>query len=137
MCVVARCDVGFRDEREAAAALNRQTSYAERLEIAGELLAALDAATGAGQSYLMNRVLGIIREELLWPDLRLTGPQLAKVMATASDLEHEVARLAPNPGEFRSRAYGVLEVLSSSARRTDGSPPIAAANGRELGQRRS
>jgi hypothetical protein len=114
---------------KSVAAPDRQVSSAERLEIAGEVLASLDEATGAGQAHLMRRILGIIRQEILWPGLWLTGPRLATVMATVGDLDHEVARLAPDPEEFRSRASGVLELLSSRdlSRRLDRSTPLAAA----------
>jgi len=111
---------------EAAATPDNQVPSAERLVIAGEMLAALGEATGAGQVHLMRRVLDIIREELLWPGLRLTGPGLAAVMAAVADLDHEVARLSPDFEEFRSRASGVIALLSSTRR--------AAMNGRGLSQ---
>jgi hypothetical protein len=128
-------DGGFDVGSKTAAAPDRQVSSAERLEIAGELLEALDEATGAGQAHLMRRILGIIREEILWPALWLSGPWLATVMATVGDLEHEVSRLAPDPAEFRRRASGVLELLSSRdlSSRPDGSTSMVAPHGRELG----
>jgi hypothetical protein len=123
---------------DAPAASDGRVSFAERLEIAGELLAALDEATDAGQPYLMRRIVDIIRDEILWPGFRL-GPQLVTVMETVADLDHQVARLAPDPDEFRRQASGVLELLSFvvRSRRLDGSTTITAASERERDQRRS
>jgi hypothetical protein len=122
-------DAVFEVGTEATAISDGQVSSAERLVIAGEIIAALGEATSAGQVHLMRRVLDVIREEVLWLGLRLTEPGLTAVMAAVVDLEHEVARLAPNPEEFRSRASGVLALLLSTRR--------AAINGRQLGQRHS
>jgi hypothetical protein len=116
-----------------------QVSSAERLEIAGQLLAALDLATGAGQAHLMRRILDIVREEIRWPTFWLTDGQLATVTATIGDLEHEVARLAPDPKVFRGLAPGLLELLSAGAlsRRPERSTRRAAVNGSEQGRNRS
>jgi hypothetical protein len=128
---------GFVVGPETAAAPAGRVSSAERLEIVSELLAAIDQATGAGQAHLMRRIVGIIREEILWPGVRL-GPQLAKVMATVADLDHEVARLAPDPEEFCRRASGVLELLlfGLHARQLEGAAAVALSSEREWRQRR-
>jgi hypothetical protein len=123
---------------DASAAPGGRVSSADRLAIAGELLGALDDATGAGHTYLMRRIVGIIREEILWPGFPL-GPALARVMSTVADLDHQVARLAPDPNEFRRQASGVLELLSFvlRSRRLDRSMTSPALSGRERDQRRS
>jgi hypothetical protein len=60
-------------------------------------------------------------------------------MATIGDLEHEVARLAPDPKVFRGLASGLLELLSASAlsRRPERSPRREEVNGSERGRNRS
>jgi hypothetical protein len=133
----ARRDVDV--EAAPASASVGQVSSAECLEIAGQLLAALDLATGAGQAHLMRRILRIIREEIRWPTFWLTDGPLATVRATTGDLEHEVARRAPDPKVFRGLASGLLELLSASAlsRRPERSTRGAAVNGSEGGRSRS
>jgi hypothetical protein len=129
---------GFEAGPEAAIAPERQVSSAERLQIAGELLAALDEATGPGRAHLMRRILGIVREEVLWPGLWLTGRRRAMVVATMDDLDREVMRRAPDLAEFRHRASGLLDLLSSGdlSRRSDRRTSEAASR-RELVQGRS
>jgi len=108
-------DGGFDAGLETAIAPERPVSSAERLEIASELLAALDEATGPGQAHLMRRILGIVRQEALWTRLRVTGRRHAIVVATLGDLDREVERRAPDLAKFRRRASGLLDLMSSRA----------------------
>ena len=136
---VAAHDAGFDVGSEPAVAPVRPISSAERLEIAGELLSALDEATGPGQAHLMRRILGIVRQEVLWTGLRLTGWRHAMVLATLGGLDREVVRRAPDLAEFRRRASDLLDLLSTRApsQRSDRVTPATPANGRELVLERS
>jgi hypothetical protein len=111
-------DAGFDVGAEPAIVPVRPVSSAERIEIAGELLSALDEATGPGQAHLMRRILGIVRQELLWTGPRPTGGRHAMVVATLGDLDREVVRRAPDLTEFRRQASGLLELLLSSTQST-------------------
>jgi hypothetical protein len=122
-------DAGFDLGPEPAIAPARPVSSAERLEIVGELLLALDQATGPAQAHLMRRTLGIVRQEVLWTGLRLTGWRHAMAVATMGDLDREVVRLAPDLEEFRRRTSGLIDLLSAA--------PKTAENGREMGVPRS
>jgi hypothetical protein len=84
------------------------------LEVTCELLGALDQVTRSGQSPLMRKVLDILRREALRPDLRLGQPEVDAVMGAIQDLEHEAARLAPDPAAFNRRAQVVVAALSAS-----------------------
>jgi hypothetical protein len=132
-------DEGFHAGPQTSVAPHRQISSVERFEIAAELLEALDEATRAGQGHLMRRILDVIREEILWLGPWLTGPRRAMVTATMTDLDHEVARLLPDPQEFRSRTSDILKLLPSNhlPRHLERSTPVPAAGGRELNRPRS
>ena len=132
-------DEGFDSRLETAITPERPVSSAERLEIAGELLTALDEATGPGQAHLMRRILGIVRQEVMWTGLRLTGRRQAVVVASLGNLDREVVRRAPDLGEFRRGASGLINLLSSSARAggAHGVTPPTLAGGRDLLGRRS
>ena len=84
------------------------------LEVTCELLGALDQVTRSGQSPLMRKVLDILRREALRPDLRLGQLEVDAVMGAIQDLEHEAARLAPDPAAFNRRAQVVVAALSAS-----------------------
>ncbi len=84
---------------------------AERLGVVSELTDALDLATRPGQEHLMNKVLAILRREIL--DLRAPPceSELARLLDTMSELEHEACRIAPLPSDFNRHARVVIEAL--------------------------
>ena len=70
-------------------------------------------ATRPGQAHLMQRILTILKLELLSPNLRLSDRQVSAVMLAVAELEHEAARTAPDPALFKSRAQALVDLLSS------------------------
>jgi hypothetical protein len=84
---------------------------AERLGIVTELTVALNLATLSGQAHLMNKVLGILRREMLEVKGPLAGADLACLLNAMSELEHEVGRLSPLPNAFNRHARVVIDAL--------------------------
>jgi hypothetical protein len=87
--------------------------HTRNLEIAGELMRAMDDATRSGQGHLMHRVLEILRSEALSPDLQSALPEREVIMGELAELEHEAARLAPDPASFKRGAQLVMDALGS------------------------
>ena len=95
----------------ASRAVVRLLPVAERLGVVSELTEALNLATRPGQEHLMNKVLSILRREIL--DLRapLFGSELARLLDAMSELEHEAGRIAPLASDFNRHAQVILDAL--------------------------
>ncbi|HEX3904006.1 MAG TPA: hypothetical protein VH853_14290 [Polyangia bacterium] len=83
----------------------------ERLWVALDLLRASDEAVGAARDHLMQQVLNVLQSEILRPSLRLSERQLATVMTTLSELNHEATRATPNATQFCQRARLVIDTI--------------------------
>jgi hypothetical protein len=98
------------DEANSRATV-RVLPVAERLGVVSELTDALNLATRPGQEHLMNKVLALLRREIL----ELRGPlfesELARLLDAMSELEHEAGRIAPLPSEFIRHAQVIIEAL--------------------------
>ena len=98
----------------------RVLPLAERLGLVSELTQALELATRAGQEHLMNKVLAILRGELLEVRAPLGGADLARLLGAMSELEHEAGRISPLPNAFNRQARAVIDaLLRTSAGRPD------------------
>jgi hypothetical protein len=106
----------------ALPAVVRVLPFAERLGIVTELTVALNLATRSGQSHLMNKVLGILRREMLEVKGPLAGADLACLLNAMSELEHEVGRISPLPNAFNRHAQVVIDALL----RASSTPPSSA-----------
>lgn len=83
----------------------------ERLWAALDLLIPLDEAVGLARDHLMEQVLNTLHSEILGPTLRLSERQLASVMATLSELNHEATRAIPDTAQFCRRARLVIDTI--------------------------
>lgn len=83
----------------------------ERLWAALDLLGALDEAVGTARDHLMQTVLNALHSEILRPTLRLGERQLAIVMMTLSELNHETTRAMPDVAQFCRRAALVVDTI--------------------------
>ena len=59
----------------------------------------------------MQQVLNALHSEILGPTLRLSERQLAIVMTTLSDLNHEPTRVTPDAVRFCRRARLVIDTI--------------------------
>ena len=89
----------------------RVLPFAERLGIVTELTVALNLATRSGQTHLMNKVLALLRREMLEVKGPLAGADLACLLNAMSELEHEVGRISPLPNAFNRHAQVVIDAL--------------------------
>lgn len=89
----------------------RVLPVAERLGVVTELTEALNLATRPGQEHLMNKVLAILRREILELSAPVHGAELARLLDAMSELEHEAGRIAPLPSAFNRHARVIIEAL--------------------------
>lgn len=91
------------------------------------LMHALDLAALAGQEHLMNKMLVILRRDVL----RLVSPigaaDLSCLADAMTDLEHEAGRLAPRPSIFNGHVTTAIDVLTRSAGAGQASSTSASA----------
>ncbi len=92
----------------------RVLPFAERLSVVTELTQALNLATRSGQEHLINKVLTILRREILEVKAPLAGADLACLLDAMSELEHEAGRIAPLPNTFNRHAQVVIDALLRS-----------------------
>ena len=85
--------------------------YRERLWAAMELLSALDEAVGPARDQLMQQELNALHSEILRPTLRLSARQLASVITTLSELNHEATRATPDVEQFCQHARLVIDTM--------------------------
>ncbi len=89
----------------------RVLPFVERMGVAAELTGSLESATRSGQEHLMNKVLTILRREMLEVEGPLVGADLAGISDAMSELEHEAGRSAPLPIAFNRQALLVIAAL--------------------------
>ena len=70
-------------------------AFAERLTVVDELMGTLELVTRAGQQHVMNRILSILRGEILSLGFPLATANLASLLDAMAELEHEAGRIAP------------------------------------------
>jgi hypothetical protein len=92
-------------------AATRVLSFAERLGVVTELTQALNLATRPGQEHLMNKVLAILRGEILEMQAPFAAAELTSLLDAMSELEHEAGRIAPLPNTFNRHAQTVVDAL--------------------------
>ena len=73
----------------------RVLPFVERMGVVTELMVALDLATRSGQEHLMNKVLTILRRELLDTRGPLAEPDLASLSAPCQSWSTRLAASLP------------------------------------------
>jgi hypothetical protein len=96
----------------------RVLPFAERLGVAAELVGSLELATMSGQGHVMNKVLAILRHEVLDAEGPLVAADIARLLESMSELEHEAGRVAPLPLTFNRHAQVVIDALLRGRRGT-------------------
>ena len=89
-------------------------SLAARLGVVDELLRALELVTQAGQEHVMNKILGILRREILRVAAPFAAADLASLLNAMAELEHEAGRIAPTAAAFNRHARVVTGVLEQT-----------------------
>jgi hypothetical protein len=84
----------------------------ERLDFLRGMLARLDDATPAGQTYMMTKILPLLRREALDPTARFKSQQLDLIMRSLDELEHETSRISPNAVAFDRTAQILVDVFA-------------------------
>lgn len=84
----------------------------ERLELLQGMLGRLEDATSAGQHYLMEKVLPLLRREALDPGKKFRPGDLDVITRSLADLEHEASRVAPDPSSFGQKAQLLVDVFA-------------------------
>ena len=104
--------IGLVDERlRAACTREERLTSRERLWAALDLLSRLEETVGPVPDHLMQQVLNALHTEILRPTLRLSERQLAIVMTTLSELNHEATRATPDVAQFCQRASLVIDIM--------------------------
>jgi hypothetical protein len=83
----------------------------ERLGVVADLVGSLELATTSGQGHVMNKVLAILRHEVLNASGPFAAGEAAGLLDAMSDLEHEAGRVAPLPLTFNRQAHLVIDTL--------------------------
>jgi hypothetical protein len=83
----------------------------ERLNIIGELMDALELVTMGGRVHVMQKVLTILRAEVLLPRLPLTDAQFNLVKDALNVAARETGRIAPLPSVFAEHIRTVVEAV--------------------------
>jgi hypothetical protein len=83
-----------------------------RMGLLRQMLLSLEDATTDGHGYLMAKVMILFRRELLELDARFTTEQRALVDHALSELEHEAARLSPEPVAFQRGARTLVDLFA-------------------------
>jgi hypothetical protein len=84
----------------------------ERLDLLRGMLCRLEDATSAGQHYLMEKVLPLLRREALDPTKKFRPSDLDAINRSLADLEHEASRVAPDPRSFGQKAQLLADVFA-------------------------
>jgi hypothetical protein len=96
----------------------RVLPLAERMGVVTELTEALSLATRPGQEHLMNKVVGILRGEILDVKAPVGEADLACLLDAMSELEHEAGRISPLPNAFDRQARVVVDALLRTSDRS-------------------
>lgn len=94
----------------------RAIPLSERLGILKELMGAMDLVTLAGRAHLMDKMLIMLRREVLCLEPPITVTDLASLSNAMTELEHEVGRLAPAPGVFNRNVEIAIGALGRTGR---------------------
>ena len=86
-------------------------AFTERLTVVDELMGTLELVTRAGQQHVMNRILSILRREILSLGFPLATADLASLLDAMAELEHEAGRIAPTAAAFNLHARVITGVL--------------------------
>ena len=89
-------------------------SLAARLNVVEELMCALELVTRAGQQHVMNKILAILRREMLLVAAPFATADLASLLDAMAELEHEAGRLAPTAAAFNRHVRVVTGVLEQT-----------------------
>jgi hypothetical protein len=89
-------------------------SLAARLRVVDELMGSLELVTRAGQQHVMNKILAILRREMLLIAAPFTAANLASLLDAMAELEHEAGRIAPTASAFNRHARVVTAVLEQT-----------------------
>jgi hypothetical protein len=89
-------------------------ALAEKLTVVDELMGRLELVTRAGQQHVMNRILSILRGEILSLGFPLATAELASLLDAMAELEHEAGRIAPTAAAFNLQARVITSVLGRS-----------------------
>jgi len=84
----------------------------ERLDLLRGMLCRLADATSAGQQYLMEKFLPLLRTEALDPGKKFRPGDLDVITRSLADLEHEASRVAPDPSTFGHKAQLLVDVFA-------------------------
>jgi hypothetical protein len=83
-----------------------------RLDLLRGMLCRLEDATSAGRHYLMDKVLPLLRREALDRNTTFRPGDLEIINRSLADLEHEAARVAPDPTSFGQKAQILVDVFA-------------------------
>jgi hypothetical protein len=79
------------------------------------LMRALALAGLAGQEHLMNKMLVLLRREVLRLVSPIGAPDLSRLADAMTDLEHEAGRFAARPSIFNGHVSTAIDVLARSS----------------------
>ena len=82
------------------------------LDVINELLGDLDTVTAPGRNFTMEKVVGLLRQELGVAAPVLSEPQRRAMGRALDDLGQEQCRLLPDPNRFVVRAHVITETLA-------------------------
>src|SRR5215468_758726 len=83
-----------------------------RLDVVKQLLGDLDTVTAAGQRFTMQKVVGLLRQEIGWAEAALTELQRRAVARALDDLGREQDRPLPNTDAFVMRTQLITDTLA-------------------------
>ena len=83
-----------------------------RLDLLRGMLSRLEDATAAGQHYLMDKVLPLLRGEAVDRGTMFRPGDLEVINRSLEDLEHEASRVAPDMTTFGLKAQILVDVLA-------------------------
>jgi hypothetical protein len=86
-------------------------SLPDRLGVIRELMDSLAVVTRSGQDHVMDKVVRILRGEMLREELSLSRLQLGAAMNALTELEHEAGRVTPMPNVFNDSARVLVGLL--------------------------
>jgi hypothetical protein len=90
-------------------------SLPDRLGVIRELMDSLDFVTRSGQDHVMQKLVRILRGEMLREELSLSNLQLGTAMNALTDLEHEAGRVTPMPNVFNGSARVLVGLLTQAS----------------------
>jgi hypothetical protein len=89
-------------------------SLPDRLGVIRQLMDSLDVVTRSGQDHVMQKLVRILRGEVLREGLSLSSLQVGTAMNALTDLEHEAGRVTPMPAVFNDSARILVGLLTSN-----------------------